>query len=115
MLAAKSRQTAKALVGSRPPRPPPPVPARTPVKEFTAPAAELDINLWPWQQTVARYLTALAAGDRRLYREIAIIVARQNGKTELRIPLIVERLLAGERIMHTAQNRELPRLVHRKL
>jgi hypothetical protein len=38
-------------------------------------------------------------------------VARQNGKTTLLVPLIVQRLLAGQRVMHTAQNRELPREV----
>jgi hypothetical protein len=59
----------------------------------------------------ARYLTALDPAGRWLYREVAVIVARQNGKTTLLIPLILQRLLAGQRVMHTAQNRELPREV----
>lgn len=69
----------------------------------------MGINLYPWQRTAARYLTALGQGDRWLYRHVAIVVARQNGKTKLLPPLIVSRLLAGHRIMHTAQDRNLPR------
>ena len=65
----------------------------------------------PWQEIAGTYLTALGRGDRWLYREVAVIVARQNGKTELLVPFIVSRLLKGRRIMHTAQNRELPREV----
>jgi len=41
------------------------------------------------------------------------VVARQNGKTTLLAPLIVGRLLGGQSILHTAQNRELPRGTHR--
>jgi hypothetical protein len=115
MLAVDPVRRRKLVVGTPKPRIAPPVPARSDVKSFVATAAKLGITLWPWQEIAARYLTALGTGNRRLYREIAIIVARQNGKTELLIPLIVERLLAGKRIMHTAQNRELPRLVHRNL
>ena len=58
-----------------------------------------------------RYMTALGPDDRLLYREIAIVVARQNGKSTILEPRIIQGLLAGEKIMHTAQNRELPRLV----
>src|ERR1044072_2850525 len=65
----------------------------------------------PWQDTAGRYLEALAPDDRHLYREVAIIVARQNGKTETLVPLITKRIRAGRRVMHTAQNREPPREV----
>ena len=58
----------------------------------------------PWQREAAKYLTSDA-------REVAVIVARQNGKTTLLIPLILQRLLQGQRIMHTAQDRVLPREV----
>lgn len=44
-----------------------------------------------------------------MYREVAIVVARQNGKTTLAKPLIVRWLREGKRILHVAQNRELPR------
>jgi phage terminase large subunit-like protein len=65
----------------------------------------------PWQRTTAQYLTALGRGDRWLYPEVATVVARQNGKTTLLVPLILSRLLAGYKVMHTAQTRELPREV----
>lgn len=115
MLATEARPRRKPTVGTPTPRIAPPVPARSELKDFAATASRLGITLWPWQETAARYLTALGPKDRHLFREVAVIVARQNGKTELLLPLIVSRLLAGKRIMHTAQNRELPRLVHRKL
>lgn len=99
-------------VGRAKPRIAPPTPARSGAAEFKALASKLGIDLFPWQEVAARYLTALGTGQRWLYREVAIIVARQNGKTTLLIPLIVGRLLAGHRIMHAAQNRELPREVH---
>jgi len=65
----------------------------------------------PWQETAAKYVTALGADDRWLYRDVAIVVARQNGKTTLTKPLIVARLKAGRHIMHIAQKRELPRIM----
>jgi hypothetical protein len=71
----------------------------------------LGITLMPWQETVGRYLEALGPDDRHLYREVGIVVARQNGKTKILVPLIVKRLLAGARVMHTAQDRSLPREV----
>jgi hypothetical protein len=40
-----------------------------------------------------------------------VVVARQNGKTTFTKPLILRRLLAGRRIMHIAQVRELPRIM----
>jgi hypothetical protein len=92
------------------PRIGPPLPAKSAVADFTQLAQTLGISLFPWQRTAARYLTASAQRG-WLYREVAIIVARQNGKTTLLVPLIIHRLLSGQRVMHTAQNRELPREV----
>src|SRR5690349_14413610 len=89
----------KPQVGSPRPRVAPPTPARTAVKGFIATAESIGLDLWPWQREAARYLTALGQGDRWLYREVAVIVARQNGKTELLLPLIVQRLLEGKRVM----------------
>jgi hypothetical protein len=100
-----------AVVGRATPRIAPPLPARSDLAAFRKTAAAVGYSLYPWQDTAARYLTAKGTGDRLLYREVAVIVARQNGKTTLLVPLIVSRLLAGKRIMHTAQNRELPREV----
>jgi hypothetical protein len=42
-------------------------------------------------------------------------VARQNGKSTILVPRIVMALLAGERVMHTAQNRELPRAIYHQV
>lgn len=109
-LAERSRRT--PLKGRTQPRVAPPTPARSQVAQFEALAAKIGIVLMPWQLIVARYLTALGRGDRWLYPEVAAVVARQQGKTTLLIPLIVSRLLAGQRVMHTAQTRELPREIH---
>lgn len=106
---ATRRKLQKALLGRATPRVAPPLPARTGHKEFATLAAKLGWPLFPWQETAARYLTATAANGRLLYPEIAIIVGRQNGKTTLLLPLVIGRLLQGRRIMHTAQNRSLPR------
>ena len=97
--------------GQAKPRLAPPTPARSGVREFAAFSASVGIELFPWQQTAARYITATAPDGRWLYPEVAIIVARQNGKTRILVPHILSRLLAGRRLMHTAQNRELPREV----
>ncbi len=93
------------------PRLAPPTPARSDVKGLEAVAVEMGHPFIPWQSTAGRYLEALDRDGGHLYREVAVIVARQNGKTELLRPLIVKRLRAKRRIMHTAQNRELPREV----
>src|SRR5919108_2533276 len=97
------------LVGSPTPRLAPPVPVRSDVPGLTLAANDIGIRLMPWQETAARYLTATNARGRHLYREVAIVVARQNGKTLLMKPLIIRALKAGLRVLHIAQNRELPR------
>jgi hypothetical protein len=51
----------------------------------------------------------MAGNGRWQYPEVAVVVARQNGKSTLLIPRILWGLEHGERIMHTAQNRTLPR------
>jgi hypothetical protein len=101
----------RRIVGKARPRLAPPTPARSDLAGLKKVAAEIGIEFMPWQETVARYLEAQAADGRHLYREVAIIVARQNGKTKIMVPLIVKRLLEGKRIMHTAQDRNLPREV----
>lgn len=95
-------------VGSAEPRLAPPVPARSLVKEYEESARAMGIKLMPWQKTAGRYLTA-TNGKAWTYREVCIVVARQNGKTTALLPLIRQRLLAGRKILHTAQNRSLPR------
>lgn len=105
-----ARVQRSAPKGRDKPRLAPPVPARSDVAGFRQVASDVGIALMPWQLTAARYLEAQGR-TQHLFREVAIIVARQNGKTTLLVPLIVKRLLEGRRIMHTAQNRDLPREV----
>jgi hypothetical protein len=96
------------LKGHAKPRLAPPTPAVSDIAGYRTTAAKLGIDLMPWQETAARYLEAKGPKGRHLYREVAVIVARQNGKSILLVPLIVKRLLEGRRIMHTAQDRKLP-------
>lgn len=112
VVAVRTRRS--ELVGAATPRLGPPVPAKSRIVDYEAAAAQLGLNLWPWQKHAARYLTALD-GERWQFREVAIVVARQNGKTELLIPLIRMGLDDGEAILHTAQNRDLPRQTFLKL
>jgi len=97
------------------PRLAPPVPAKTLLSDYRAAAKELKIKLMPWQETAARYLTAQGPAKKWLYRSVAVVVARQNGKTELLLPLILMQLGMGRRILHTAQNRALPRATFLRL
>jgi hypothetical protein len=109
---AVAQNPTKPLVGRQKPRIAPPMPARSKWQEFRDFAKRIDLELFPWQEYAGRYLNATTPDDRWLYREVAVIVARQNGKTTLLVPLIVQRLLDGQRVMHTAQNAKLPRDVH---
>lgn len=104
----------KGPLGQSRPRIAPPLPLRHDAKGMAELAEQLGMPLWPWQQLVMRYLTA-TAGDRWLYPEVAVVVARQNGKTSLLDSLLVRRLLDGHRVMHTAQNRSLPIATHEAL
>ena len=111
-MAAMPKVAPRPTTFGRPrPRIAPPIPARSLRKDFHDLAATLGVHLFPWQDTAGRYLYALGPRDVWLYPEVAVIVARQNGKTELLVPHVAKRLLMGRRIMHTAQNRELPREV----
>lgn len=98
------------LIGSPTPRIGPPLPIRHDLAGYRETAAALDIEPMPWQDTAASYLTA-KTGNLWTWRDVAIVVGRQNGKTTLTKPLIVQRLRAGRRLMHIAQVRELPRIM----
>ncbi len=111
---ARRRPTAATLkptplLGRPLPRLAPPVPARSDVPGLIEVAESVGIRLMPWQETAARYLTATSKDGRLLYREVAIVVARQNGKTALMKPHIIRKIKAGRRVLHIAQTRELPR------
>lgn len=111
VVAVTARKASKPLVGSPKPRLAPPTPARSRVDELIATAESLEIELFPWQKTSGRYSYAVGPNDLWLYPEVCEVAPRQNGKTRKLVPFIVNRLRMGRRIMHTAQNRELPREV----
>lgn len=111
MVALADRKPRRQPTGSPLPRIAPPRPLRHRGGELVAVAAALDIAFMPWQVTAASYIEAQGPKAQWLFPEVAIIVGRQNGKTEVLVPHICRRLLLGRRIMHTAQNRELPREV----
>src|SRR6188472_3686069 len=76
--------------------------------EAVAVAHKMGIVPRPWQ----RYALDVAmqrVDDRFKYREVAVIASRQNGKTKILTPRIGWALDRGRRIIHTAQNRLLPR------
>jgi len=89
------------------PRISPPVPPKTKAAELHKAAKLAGLRLMPWQGQVAQHL--MAGNGTWQYPEVAVVVARQNGKSTLLIPRILWGLEHGERIMHTAQNRDLPR------
>jgi hypothetical protein len=99
------------LIGSATPRVAPPRPLKHRGEEFTKQAQEIGIDPYPWQSVAGEYLNAIGPDGRWNYPEVAVIVARQNGKSEILVPHIVQRLRMGRRIMHTAQDRTLPRKV----
>lgn len=103
------------LVGNSRPRIAPPTPARSSVKDFENTVSGIEMSLFPWQQTVGRYLYALGQRDRWLYPEVAVIVARQQGKTEILVPHILRRMEMGRRVLHAAQRLPLPRESFKKL
>ena len=119
MALARRAGRVKVLMGHDKPRIAPPVPLRSEWQEFHADAKAMGIDLIAWQDLTSRFITATgrvrytdACGverARRLFREIAVVVARQNGKTTLLKPHIVRSLRAGRRMTHIAQDRELPR------
>jgi phage terminase large subunit-like protein len=110
--------TAPRLKGSAQPRIGPPAPAHSLLAEYEAAARELGIKLMPWQKVSGRQMTAIERPTGRprknsafpwKYREVAIVAARQNGKTTTIIPRIKMALDRGEQVLHTAQNRDIPR------
>lgn len=110
-MALPQRKPRSEPIGRDRPRLAPPTPARSLLSDYLKTCEEMEIELFPWQKVAARYEFAVGADGRWLYPEVAEVVSRQNGKTRPLVPFIVHRLRIGRRIMHTAQNRELPREV----
>lgn len=106
---------AQALFGSTTPRIGPPIPARSAHQAIVDRAEELGEPLRPWQVTDVRYITALAPTTGWLYKEVATLAARRNGKTTIMRPIIVEDLLNGRKIVHAAQDLKLPRQMHEEV
>lgn len=107
--AERTRAHRDVLLGHPTPRIAPPVPARSDLPAFRVTADAMGLKLMAWQETAARYLTATKPDGTLRYREVCIVVARQQGKTTLMKPYIIRALRAGKHVMHIAQNRELPR------
>jgi phage terminase large subunit-like protein len=101
----------EALYGSARPRVAPPVPALSRLDLYLSECECIGVEPFPWQEEAGRYLYGVGPDGLWLYPEVAELVARQNGKTEQLVPHVATRLVMGRRIMHTAQNRELPREV----
>lgn len=111
-IASSPDPRSRKLLGHAKPRLGPPVPLRSDLREIRDLAVEMGMPLIPWQETVCRYVTARKADGTHLYREVADVVSRQNGKTTIPKPLIVKWLKDGRRILHIADKRELPRDMH---
>lgn len=92
----------------------PPEARRARMAEWKRAAKLAGIRPYRWQARAAQTIQATSR-RRWLYREVAVVVARQNGKSELLVPLIISRLLTGSRVMHTAQNRSLPREIFTRI
>lgn len=115
MLAADTGRRRKVPTGTPKPRIAPPVPAKSDYEGFRTLASNLGLELYPWQIESAKYLTATGPTGHPLFREVAIVVARQNGKTSLLLPLVVAHLILGHRVVHAAQHLRLPGELHRQL
>lgn len=97
------------------PRIAPPMPATSLVEEWKQAARDCGIKPLTWQINAATYAMATARGRRWMYPTFTLVVARQNGKSEILIPRIVRALKVGERVLHTAQDRSLPREVFERV
>lgn len=69
-------------------------------------ARRLGVELMPWQRDLAAVALEHSAG-RMAYRDVAVTVPRQSGKTTLMLALIIHRLLAApaQNVAYGAQTR----------
>ena len=72
-------------------------------------AQRLGLDLYPWQSVALHESMATKPDGYLKYREVCWVVSRRNGKTEILSPRVVADMDAGRRVLHTAQNRTLPR------
>jgi hypothetical protein len=85
------------------------------LEEIRKHAALMQLELLPWQE----YALAIAESKREdgqyLFPEVAAVVARQNGKSTMLAPLIRKRMSEGRRILHSAQDRIIPRRIFERV
>ena len=112
-VALNSPETSQEAPGN-PPRVGPVLSATTRFPEAYRAAGALGLVLRPWQEHALKVSMAVE-GQTFKYREVAIIAARQNGKSKILLPRIHWALQNGRRIVHTAQNAKLPRQVFMQL
>lgn len=104
-----SRGNTAEAIGSELPRIGPQTSEYSRIGAILDAAESLHIQLRPWQVHASDVITSTDADGQWLYREVAVIAARQNGKTMLLAPRVLAGLQRGEHIVHTAQNRDIPR------
>lgn len=109
MLAASPAKRRKRLTLHPRPRIAPPLPARSMIRDLEECAADLELVFMEWQRITGRYMTALGRDDNWLYRRIAAIASRQNGKTEVIKPRVLLGFKLNRKMLHTAQDRSRPR------
>jgi hypothetical protein len=93
----------------------PPLSTYSLVTEALRASDALGVNLYPWQSYALDVALSCEEDRSFIYREVAIICSRQNGKSEILLPRIKWALENGRRVIHTAQNRLLPRKVFMRL
>jgi hypothetical protein len=83
--------------------------------ELRADAEAMGIVLMPWQEYALAVAEARKDNGDYLYSEVADVVARQNGKSTKLAPLIRKRMREGRRILHSAQDRIIPRRIFERV
>jgi hypothetical protein len=85
------------------------------IEEVLDAADAARISLYPWQRYGLDVGMSVYPDETFMFPEVAWIASRQNGKTEKLVPRIKWALDKGRRVIHTAQNRLLPRKVFERV
>jgi hypothetical protein len=86
-----------------------------PLAELRQDAKAMHIELMPWQEYALAVAEARNPDGSYLFAEVADVVARQNGKSTKLAPLIRKRMREGRRILHSAQDRIIPRRIFERV
>jgi phage terminase large subunit-like protein len=83
---------------------------RTLAPQVAEVARQLDLPLLPWQRQVLA-VALERAGRRPAYRDVAVSVPRQSGKSSLALALMIWRMLSGPemRVVYAGQTRQAAR------